>query len=247
MRIPEGHPRRESLLLRERLVEGFRNGLVVEEGLMAHGRGEALDYILGERTHPFALRAVEAASAAFRSARHPVISVNGNAAALCARELVEMALVYNAKLEVNLFYRTEERVRRLVEHLHSFGAAEVLGAEPDARIPGLDGPRGLCSSEGIYRADVVFLSLEDGDRTEALRRAGKTVISVDLNPMSRTARMSHITIVDNLVRALPRLIECRAEASEGYSNSEVLAQAMEAIRENLSRLQELHDPGEDLR
>jgi len=48
--------------------------------------------------------------------------------------------------------------------------------------------------------------LEDGDRTEALKKLGKKVIAIDLNPMSKTARAADITIVDNVVRALPLMI-----------------------------------------
>jgi len=50
--------------------------------------------------------------------------------------------------------------------------------------------------------------LEDGDRTEALRKLGKTVIAVDLNPLSRTSRFANITIVDNIVRVVPLMISC---------------------------------------
>ena len=35
----------------------------------------------------------------------------------------------------------------------------------------------------------------------------KIVITVDLNPLSRTSVMSDITIVDNLVRVLPEMIK----------------------------------------
>ena len=45
--------------------------------------------------------------------------------------------------------------------------------------------------------------LEDGDRTEALRKAGKKVIAIDLNPLSRTAVKADVSIADNIVRALP--------------------------------------------
>ncbi|MGH9766785.1 MAG: phosphopantothenate/pantothenate synthetase family protein, partial [Blastocatellia bacterium] len=38
-------------------------------------------------------------------------------------------------------------------------------------------------------------------------RSGRKVITIDLNPMSRTARQATITIVDNIVRALPLLVE----------------------------------------
>ncbi len=48
--IPKSHPRAQSLYVRERLVHAFDNGLVAKEGLMAHGRGEAFDYLVGEKT-----------------------------------------------------------------------------------------------------------------------------------------------------------------------------------------------------
>ncbi|MEM2024995.1 MAG: hypothetical protein QXW94_01735, partial [Desulfurococcaceae archaeon] len=82
MYIPANHPRRQSLLIREKIVEGFRRGLVVSEGLIAHGRGECFDYLIGENTQLFAVKAIEAAVAAMLSAKYPVISVNGNVAAL---------------------------------------------------------------------------------------------------------------------------------------------------------------------
>ena len=41
---------------------------------------------------------------------------------------------------------------------------------------------------------------------EALVNMGKTVITIDLNPLSRTAKAAHITIVDNIVRAIPEMI-----------------------------------------
>ena len=34
---------------------------------------------------------------------------------------------------------------------------------------------------------------------------GKKVIAVDLNPLSRTARTADITIVDNVIRAVPNI------------------------------------------
>ena len=45
------------------LVDGLRDGLVVEEGLIAHGRGESFDYLIGETTTPSAIRAIKAAAA----------------------------------------------------------------------------------------------------------------------------------------------------------------------------------------
>jgi len=37
---------------------------------------------------------------------------------------------------------------------------------------------------GIFQADVVFVPLEDGDKAQALTKLGKTVLTVDLNPLS---------------------------------------------------------------
>jgi 4-phosphopantoate--beta-alanine ligase len=224
--IPPSHPRRESLLVRERLVEGFREGFVAMQGLIAHGRGECFDYLIGEQTTPPALEAERAAAAALLLAEHPVISVNGNAAALAPRELVELAKTVGAKLEVNLFYRSRERELLIAEILRRNGAAEVLGVGDDASctIPELFSERRRVSCRGIYAADVVLVPLEDGDRTEALRRMGKTVIAVDLNPLSRTSRAATITIVDNITRALPNMAKF-AEELKGRPRDELSALA----------------------
>jgi 4-phosphopantoate--beta-alanine ligase len=57
--------------------------------------------------------------------------------------------------------------------------------------------------------------MEDGDRTEALRKMGKKVIAIDLNPLSRTSKAANITIVDNVVRAMPNLVlECKRLKTE---------------------------------
>ena len=61
--------------------------------------------------------------------------------------------------------------------------------------------------EGIGKADVVFVPLEDGDRAQALISLGKKVITIDLNPLSRAAQTSTVTIVDNITRVIPLLIK----------------------------------------
>lgn len=203
--IPESHPRYESLMMREKISRGVRNGLVHETGMIAHGRGEAFDYLLGEKTIQPADDAAVAAAACLKKAKHAVISVNGNVAVLSARECVELADASNAKIEVNLFHRTDERIEKLVKFMEGEGAGDVLGMEADARIPGLEHDRGKCSRDGIYSADVVLVPLEDGDRCEALKKMGKKVITIDLNPLSRTARAADVTIVDNVVRAIPNV------------------------------------------
>ncbi len=233
-------------MTREKVVEGVERGITGLNGLIAQGRGEALDYLLGEKTPPPAEEAERAAAALLLLAERPVLSVNGNAAALVPEEMVLLARKIGAPLEVNIFYRTEERVRRIADHLRSFGAEEVLGEEPDASIPGLDHARAKATRGGIFDADVVFVPLEDGDRCEALVRMGKRVITVDLNPLSRTARTSTVTIVDNVVRALPNLITLVEEMASlreaellstisAYDNRAVLRRSVEAMISHLSR------------
>jgi len=207
--ISPRHPRAESLRIRERLVDGFKAGLVVPEGLAAHGRGEAFDYILGEQTTEHARRAIEAAAAMLLLAKHPVISVNGNVVALVPAEIVRLAKVTNAKIEVNLFHGSVRREAAIAKWLRKHGAKEVLGTEQkfSTRIKEVHSDRRKIDRRGIAVADVVLIPLEDGDRAEALKRFGKRVIAIDLNPMSRTARAADVTIVDNIVRALPLMIK----------------------------------------
>ncbi|MEM4954456.1 MAG: hypothetical protein QXE87_03535, partial [Candidatus Methanomethylicaceae archaeon] len=50
LRIPENHPRAKSLKERMKIIEGEEKGIVAKAGLIAHGRGEAFDYLIGETT-----------------------------------------------------------------------------------------------------------------------------------------------------------------------------------------------------
>ncbi|HTX61717.1 MAG TPA: 4-phosphopantoate--beta-alanine ligase [Methanobacterium sp.] len=206
-KIPTNHPRYESLKLRARMVEAYKAGVLADSGLIAHGRGEAFDYLIGEKTSKSAEKAIEAAASILLLASFPVISVNGNTAALDPDEIVELAQLLNAPIEINLFYRTPERMLAVEKVLKDAGAKEVLGNEENPEhIKGLESPRSRVSREGIYKSDAVLVPLEDGDRAEALVNNGKKVITIDLNPLSRTAKTATVTIVDNLVRALPNLI-----------------------------------------
>jgi len=207
--IPMSHPRYGSLIMRERLVEGFKKGIVAPQGLIAHGRGEAFDYILGERTREFALNAEKAAVALMLNANNPVISVNGNTAVLVPESLIKLSNVLNAPLEVNLFHWSEERVKKISEYIKSFGG-DILSAG-DAILEGLESSRRIVDKRGIYKADVVLVPLEDGDRCEILKRHGKKVIAIDLNPISRTSQMANISIVDNVIRAVPNMVRIAEE------------------------------------
>ncbi|MGM0592244.1 MAG: phosphopantothenate/pantothenate synthetase [Halobacteriota archaeon] len=193
------------MLTRHRIEEGVQRGITSKQGLIAEGRGEAFDYLLGERTIESADEAARAAAALLLLADHPVLSVNGNVAALVPGELVELAEVTGADLEVNLFNRTDERVRAIAAHLHDHGATNVKGLVADARIPGLSHERAKVDADGIADADVVVVPLEDGDRAEALAALGKREIVVDLNPLSRSAQSATVPIVDNVIRAVPNM------------------------------------------
>ena len=129
MQIPESHPRYKSLMTRERLAEMVQRGLVTPTGLISHGRGEAFDYLMGERSTDAALQAEKAAAAYLLSADNPVICVNGNAAALDPEGIIALASKIPARIEVNLFHRTPERMEGLISYLESKGAEEVLGRD----------------------------------------------------------------------------------------------------------------------
>jgi hypothetical protein len=128
----------------------------------------SLSFFLVERTKASAETATTAAAAMLLLARQPALSVNGNVAALVAEEMVDQAAALGIPLEVDLFHRSEERVRKIADLLRTKGAKEVLGEKPDASVPGLDHARALATRGGIYDADVVLIPLEDGDRCEAL-------------------------------------------------------------------------------
>jgi len=203
--VPESHPRYESLLTRHRIEAGVEKGITSKQGLIAQGRGEAYDYLLGERTLQSADQAERAAAAHLLLADHAVLSVNGNVAALVPGEMVALAEATGADIEVNLFNRTEERMERIADHLREHGAEDVKGLTADGRIPGLDHERAKVDADGIGDADVVLVPLEDGDRAEALAEMGKTELVVDLNPLSRSAQTATVPIVDNIIRAVPNV------------------------------------------
>lgn len=267
MRIDPHHPRARSLRTREQLVLGVKQGITSPAGLIAHGRGEAFDYLLGEQTHPFASQAVEAAAAHLLLADYPALSVNGNVAALCADEMITLSQSANAPIEVNLFHFTKERVRQIESYLRQRIRQEtvqknhalrrpknaflgrqraVLLQHAHARtviLPHVASSRKITLRDGIDSADVVFVPLEDGDRAQALVAMGKKVITIDLNPLSRTAQAATVTIVDNLIRALPLLItavERLHDASRDdlkqivreYDNRRSLREAIRIIRKS---------------
>ena len=249
MIIPENHPRASSLKTREKIIEGMHSKIVAEAGLIAHGRGEAYDYLLGEETPSYALLQEKAAVAMLLLAEKPVISINGNVAVLCPEEMILLSKITGAPLEVNLFYNRAEREKIVAEKLLDSGAELVLGidAEHHTSIPELTHSRRVVDKRGIYSADVVFVPLEDGDRTTALRKMRKKVITVDLNPLSRTSLWSNVTIVNNVIRAIPEMIEIAKELKKhkqadlekiinAFDNNESLETTLAFISERLEKL-----------
>ncbi len=227
VKIPDSHPRKKSLLSRQMIVEGSDRGLLADSAMIAHGRGEAFDYLLGERTTESAESAIREAAARLRSANNPVISVNGNTVLLAGKKALRLAAFLGCPIEVNLYYRTPERISGLLSLLEeqrilvleesepsgfegdwreSVRNVTLLGSSPDFRIEGLEGPRSHCTEEGIGNADSILVPLEDGDRCEALVNLGKEVIVVDLNPLSRSAKMATVTIVDEVSRAFEGML-----------------------------------------
>jgi 4-phosphopantoate--beta-alanine ligase len=239
MNIPKSHPRYLSLQVREQLVGGFDSNLVAKEGLLAHGRGEAFDYLIGEKTTKSARNAIKATAYMLNQAQNSVISVNGNFAALCSKEIIQLAKITNSKIEVNLFYSSEKRKKAISKILKKSGAKEILGMNKkySTKLRGIDSTRRIVDKNGIFSADVVLVPLEDGDRTIALKNAKKKIITFDLNPLSRTAQTADVTIVDNVTRAMKLLVteSKKSRKKNTFDNKKNLKSAILEIRKNLER------------
>ena len=248
--IPDSHPRKASLLARAKLTEAAAEGLLAESALIAHGRGEAFDYLLGEKTSESASLAIRETAARLQNAERPVISLNGNTTVLAGEQAIRAAAIIGCPVEVNIYYRTPERMEGLISTLENLrlkvanqdpplgrdasqwpeivNSVDILGGDADGRIEGLKGPRAICSSRGIESADAVLVPLEDGDRCEALVALGKQVLVIDLNPLSRTARMANVTIVDEVSRAMTELCSALVEKPEisQWDNDQALRDAL---------------------
>jgi 4-phosphopantoate---beta-alanine ligase len=245
-KVPKSHPRYLSLITRERIVDGVEKGITSKHGLIAQGRGEAWDYLISEKTNDFAKTAIDAACAFLILAKHPVISVNGNVAALAPEDIINLSLSIPAKIEVNIFHTSKKREQAIKNQLLKSGAKEVLMPSKKCQIRFIDHNRKYVNKDGILNADVVFVPLEDGDRCEALIKNGKKVIAVDLNPLSRTAKKATVTIVDNIVRCISVMNKqiplmkkkSRKELNkiiDNYDNRKILKQAKQKIRQYLSK------------
>ncbi|OED30143.1 phosphopantothenate/pantothenate synthetase [Methanosphaera sp. WGK6] len=206
--LNKDHPRYQSLVYRDKIVKAHKQGILADSGMIAHGRGETFDYLIGEKTTPNSQNTIDIAACYFLTSKNPVLSVNGNTTALVSKEVAELSKLLDIPVEINLYYRTPERIRNIEKVYNNLGVKELLGTDDDDFIdtPNLNGPRSPVSIEGIRKADLVFIPLEDGDRAEKLSALNKNIINIDLNPLSRTAQTSTVTIVDNIVRAMPAII-----------------------------------------
>jgi len=231
-------------MMREKLAEAVEEGIVSRAGLIAHGRGEAFDCLLGERTTASAELAEKVAACHLLEAKDPVLCVNGNAAVVAGEEILELAELVPAKVEVNLFHRSDERMEKVISYMEALGDVEILGRDADELIEGIASERARCCSQGIGVADVILVPMEDGDRAEALVKMGKTVMAIDLNPLSRTSKTATVSIVDEASRAIKRMSyhvrtlkeerEQRLNALEGFDNTINLKEALEEIGRSLS-------------
>ncbi len=241
--IPKSHPRYESLVLRDKMVKAAEQGYLADSALIAHGRGEAFDYLIGERTTYPAKRAMYVAVAALLLSDNPVISVNGNATALAIDEIIDLANAVNAKIEINLFYRTDERVKIITKLYKDHGYKNILGSLDDEieYLTDIKNNRATASKTGIYTADTILIPLEDGDRAEILKKSGKNILTIDLNPLSRTSKMSDVSIMDNIVRAIPFMTKIAndlktqdkavlVEMVNDFDNEENLKESLQQIR-----------------
>ncbi len=220
----------------------MKEGIVTPTGMIAHGRGEAFDYLLGERSTESAIKAEKEAAYRLMKAKNPVLCVNGNAAVVAGEELMRLAELLPAKVEVNLFHRNEDRMEKVISYVEGLGSVAVLGRSPDAFIEGIASERARCCHEGIASSDVILVPIEDGDRAKALVDMGKTVIAIDLNPLSRTSRTATVSIVDEASRAINNIIQIvrdfRNEGEtiyppQGFDNKANLMDAVAEISDSL--------------
>jgi 4-phosphopantoate--beta-alanine ligase len=239
--VPKDHPRAQSLYERHKIINGMKKLVVAEAGLIAHGRGEAFDYLIGEKTNNNAESSMEAAVAAMMTAKHPIISVNGNIAALCSDDLVKLSKLLDIPLEINLFYGKPGRIEAISDTLKKSGATNILGVDPNQQstISELSSNRRNVDAFGIKKADVVLVPLEDGDRTEALIKENRFVIAIDLNPLSRTSQWANITIVDNVIRAIPKMIEIALKFKNQLKENKITRKKLESTVETFNNKRNL--------
>jgi 4-phosphopantoate--beta-alanine ligase len=160
--------------------------------------------------------------------------------------ILSLATTLDAPLEINLFHPGKQRETAIEKLLKKRGAKTVL--KPDGgMLNNVRSNRQMISSIGQKKADLIFVPLEDGDRTEALITMGKKVITIDLNPLSRTSMRATVTIVDHIARSLPLLIDTiknfqtkdktyLEKLIRDYSNEDILKDSLAHIIKRLTIL-----------
>ena len=74
-----------------------------------------------------------------------------------------------------------------------------------------------------------------------MKKGGKNIITIDLNPLSRTSKMSDVSIMDNIVRAIPFMTKIAEDLKtqdkkvlidmvNDFDNEENLKESLEQIR-----------------
>ena len=75
--------------------------------------------------------------------------------------------------------------------------------------------------------NILGISAFYHDSAAALIKDGKRVITIDLNPLSRTAQQANITIVDNITRVIPKMCEIARSYQEQLQKSEITKEDLE--------------------
>ena len=113
-----------------------------------------------------------------------------------------------------------------------------MDKKQSTKLKGIDSARRIVDKNGIFSADVVLVPLEDGDRTIALKKVKKKIITFDLNPLSRTAQTADVTIVDNVTRAMKLLVSesrKKSKIQNTFDNKKNLKITILEIQKNLKR------------
>jgi 4-phosphopantoate--beta-alanine ligase len=134
-------------------------------------------------------------------------------------------------------------VKIITQIYRDHGYKEILGTLDDDMeyLNEIKNNRATASKQGIYAADTVLVPLEDGDRAEILKKSGKNIITIDLNPLSRTSKMSDVSIMDNIVRAIPFMTKIAEDLKtqdkkilidlvNEFDNEENLKESLQQIR-----------------
>ena len=70
---------------------------------------------------------------------------------------------------------------------------------------------------------------------------GKKVITIDLNPLSRTAQKSQITIVDNLIRCVPKMIKYARKLKNDLENNDITQKELKTLESQFDQQANLRE------